>query len=323
MYKKKVSILLATYNGSKYVHQQIDSIALGIRSLTNEYDFNVFISDDASSDNTVEIIKGLSEKHKFLNLIDSERKGGVKNNFLFLVNNIPDDSDYMFFCDQDDFWLPNKLKLFLDEFIERDSNVPLLLHSDLTVVDECLFPNYLSMFDSQKLNKNATFNELITQNNVTGCVMAINKSAFKLIKDVDFTYSIMHDWYIALYVSFYGEIYFIDKPTILYRQHSNNQVGAKQLNISSLLQSFRNFPLLFESARDSVNKTKAQAKLFYTHNSGENSHRLKELKSFIDSFEQSWIKRLRCFFVYGFRKHSIIRNFVFFFVYVFWNFEGE
>ncbi len=325
MEKVKVAILLATYNGEKYIAQQINSLLLCVDKVKELCDVSILISDDASPDNTVSIVKGFCEDNDNIILIDDSRKGGVKLNFQFLIKNTPNDVDFIFFSDQDDFWLPNKLDAFITRFRQKDNNKPLLFHSDLTVVDENLFPLQTSMFNYQKLAKQNTLNELITQNNVTGCVMAINKSGLDIIKELDLADSIMHDWFIAIHIKFYGEIHFIDKPTILYRQHAGNQVGAKQLNISTLLGMLKNIILYLKKSRDSIDKTRLQAELFYNNAVIDNSNRpeLVEIKSFIDSFQKNWVSRMLCFSLKGFKKHSVVRNIIFLFVYVFWNDKGK
>ncbi|PLN98221.1 glycosyltransferase, partial [Klebsiella michiganensis] len=128
----KIDVLLATYNGSKFVKEQIASVLTNFDKLSG-VNCRLLVSDDGSSDNTVTIINELERDDSRITLVDKAKKGGVRQNFNYLINNC--DADYIFFCDQDDLWLPNKMSIFLDRFllIEKDYTGPVLVHSDLCV----------------------------------------------------------------------------------------------------------------------------------------------------------------------------------------------
>ncbi|VDR25999.1 putative glycosyl transferase [Raoultella terrigena] len=312
---KKLDVILASYNGERYIKDQILSVLTCFEHVHN-MECRILISDDSSLDNTVSVLQEICNHDSRVQLLDSDKKGGVKFNFHHLMLNT--DADYIFFSDQDDYWLPEKINLFLNKMMESESENPgpVLVHSDLCVTDENLSPVNVSMFNYQNLNKTPSFTELLISNSVTGCVMACNKELIDSVKHGKIEESIMHDWYVALYASAFGRIEFIDHSMILYRQHSNNQVGAKAFTLKKLISS-DGYKNQIKNARDSVYKTKAQAQLFYDdfglllNVSDKNI-----LEKFISTFDGSFLGRLNLFLNKKIRKKGFLRNLVFFFIYV-------
>ena len=311
---KTVEVILASYNGGKYIKEQIISILMNFDTL-NDYSCKLLISDDASTDSTVATIKEMQGDDDRVFLLDSNKKGGVKENFHFLMKNTS--ADYIFFSDQDDLWLPNKMRIFLERFslLEKKTCGPMLVHSDLSVSDANLSPVNVSMFGYQKLNKTPDFSNLIVSNSITGCVMACNKSLINIAKNSDINNSIMHDWYLGLCASAFGVISYIDAPLILYRQHGNNQVGAKQFSILKLL--FAGGGGQLHKARNSIHLTKLQSSIFLNDFHQQiDSHKSRLLKEYIESFDKGIFSRGRLFLRKGVRKNGIVRNTVFFLFYV-------
>ena len=232
-----IYILLATYNGEKYFSEQIESL------LSQTYqDWKLWIHDDGSKDNTVQIIRNYANQYpeKIVFLDDTISCGGAKENFSYLLNNIDKDFDYIMFCDQDDVWLPNRIELFLNEVEiqeKNNPNLPLVIFSDLIVVDDKLNVISNSMVKHQKLNPNIanSFELLKCQNVITGCAMLLNKKAFEVSTPISKNV-LMHDWWIALIVSKLGKNIYLDEKTILYRQHSNNVVGSKKVSLLTILK---------------------------------------------------------------------------------------
>lgn len=225
---------MATYNGEKYISEQINS--LFNQTYTN---WKLIIHDDNSRDNTVKIIKEYEKRYsqKIIFLNDNIATGGAKENFTYILNKIDDNYDYIMFCDQDDVWLENKVEITLKKMLEseeKSKDIPILIHTDLKVVDENLNIISYSMFKYQKLNiKNQYSLDLMSMENIiTGCTMMINKQLSLLSKNIA-TEAIMHDWWIAIIaLREDGLIEFVDKPTILYRQHQLNTIGSKKVNLS-------------------------------------------------------------------------------------------
>ncbi|HDG9787710.1 TPA: glycosyltransferase family 2 protein [Raoultella ornithinolytica] len=314
---KKIEVLLATYNGEKFVREQIYSVLNNFDKISG-YECKILVSDDKSTDKTVQIIKSLQEQEPRILFLDGEKKGGVRSNFYYLLEHA--DADYVFFCDQDDLWLPDKISVFLERFKSEEVsyNGPILVHSDLCVADANLSPINVSMFDYQKINKNPSFVELIVSNSVTGCVMACNRELIEGVKKSQIQNSIMHDWYIGLYASAFGRILFIEKSFILYRQHGGNQVGAKSFLIKDIF-NLKGLRGKVKNASDSVIKTKKQAELFFSDFNEKLDKANKDiLNSYISSFEEGqFFKRLKLFLFKDVNKKGLLRNIVFFFIYVF------
>lgn len=311
---KTINVLLASYNGSQYIKEQIQSIIMNFQHLP-DYECKLYISDDNSTDSTIDIIKDLSVLDSRIQLLDGGKKGGVKENFNYLISNTS--ADYSFFCDQDDLWLPNKMKLFMLHFEEAEKKHDvILIHSDLCVADGNLSPIHPSMFAYQRLNKHPSIAELMVCNSVTGCVMACNKRLMEKVKASSISLSIMHDWYIALLAQSIGYVGFIDHSLILYRQHGNNVLGAKETSLKATL--FKgDFKKRLINARLSVSKTRYQAEIFLKDFQNDLSAEDKLLMiKYVESFKGGFIQRFKLFMSNKVRKNGWLRNLSFFIFYV-------
>lgn len=315
---KKIDVIMASYNGEKFIEEQIKSILINFDNVSN-YECRLLISDDLSQDNTAEIIKKNVLKDKRIIFVDGNKKGGVRENFEFIMKFAQ--ADYIFFSDQDDFWIPNKILIFIENFLKIEKNkinTPILIHSDLCVVDENLLAINTSMFNYQKINKNPTFAEIMTGNSVTGCAMACNNILLNSIKEnKGINNSIMHDWYIAMYASAFGVLSFIDKPLVLYRQHQSNQVGAKSLKLNDILKK-NNIINIINKSKISIEKTKQQAHIFLS-NFGNylDEDKILILKMYIESSSLNIFDRLKLFLFKNINKKGFLRNVVFFMLFVF------
>lgn len=228
-----VEILMATYNGADFVAEQIKSI------LNQSYtQWHLIINDDCSTDGTYKILRDYEKKYPDKISVSQSKVNSknAKNNFFFMLHNTT--ADYIMFCDQDDCWLPDKIKLTLEAMRKNEeNNVPVLVHTDLRVVDSSLNTVSESMFKAQKLNyKKNKPNNLVVQNIVTGCTVMINKPLAQLLQHTPQAVEV-HDWWIGVVASVFGKIIFINEPTILYRQHSLNVCGAKNMSDKSYILS--------------------------------------------------------------------------------------
>lgn len=220
-YTNTLNILMATYNGEKYIAEQIESI------LTQTYtNFRLIISDDNSTDSTKDIIEKYSSTDNRIIFNSNKTNIGVIKNFEKLINNSR--SEYFMLCDQDDVWYPNKVEKSLEFIMNNDV---LLMYSDLHVVNDQLQTISQSYWRMKKISpvKRKPWTTLLVQNVVTGCTI-IAKNELKHFA-LPFPNIIeMHDSWLALVASIHGEINYIDEPMILYRQHQNNYVGASSSN---------------------------------------------------------------------------------------------
>lgn len=216
----KVNILLSTYNGERFLAEQIESI----RQQTFT-DWQLLIRDDGSTDRTCQMIEDFVQKDSRIRFInpDDRHNQGVIASFYSLVK--AEEADYYFFADQDDVWLPEKMAKTLDQVQNRSQNKPILVYTDLTVVDQDLQTIYPSMIATQSHHANTELIQELTENTVTGGTMMINHALASLWQTTDKL--LMHDWYLALLASAFGQLVYLDEPTQLYRQHSANVLGAR------------------------------------------------------------------------------------------------
>ena len=254
-----IDILMATYNGEKYIEQQIESI---LKQTYNEW--KLYIRDDGSTDSTIEIIEKYAAEYsdKIIIVKDSKKGLGAKLNFAELIKYST--NEYCMFSDQDDVWLENKIELTLNTMSDMEQKfgklIPILVHTDLKVVNKELDVINASFWNYQNLDPNRKkLNDLLVQNNVTGCTMMINKKLIDLSQDMP-KECIMHDWWIALIASTFGKIGAISIPTILYRQHGNNEVGAHKYRS---LKFIKNKIYNIKKIKTSINDAIVQSKCFY------------------------------------------------------------
>ncbi|MDO4742500.1 MAG: glycosyltransferase family 2 protein [bacterium] len=297
-----IDILLATYNGEKYLKQQLDSI------LAQNVDcWHLYIKDDCSSDSTLSIAKSYESKYpdKITVINCDVASGSAKANFLSLLKY--SSSRYIMFCDQDDVWLPDKISTTLKAMQENesDSDLPILIHTDLTVVDDRLNTLHSSFIKFQGLNSEAnTLNRLLVQNNVTGCTVMINRTLLNFAADIDPDKILMHDWWFGLIASAFGKIVFIDKPTILYRQHSNNQLGA--VNNRSIKGSLK-IVLARLNTKKRISATFSQAQYFFDkYVSLLNDSNQKLLKTFLVIQTKPKFKRFFYLLKHKFLKQNLL-----------------
>lgn len=230
--EETVAICMATYNGGKYIAEQIDSIMK--QSYT---DWILFVRDDGSNDNTLEVIKKIASENKDNMVLIEEKKlegGSSKKNFATILGWVNEHYKfkYYMFSDQDDIWLPEKVETAIKTIkrIEKENSGPILVHSDLKVVDADLNLLGTSFWHYRRLNPaKRDIKHLLVQNNITGCTMCWNSDLNRLL-DLTEDAVAMHDWWIALTAACFGKIEYIKEPSILYRQHEGNVVGATKVN---------------------------------------------------------------------------------------------
>ncbi len=217
--KETVSIIMATYNGAKYIAQQIDSI------LAQSYnEWKLYIRDDGSTDNTIDIINEYVQKHqdKICLVQDDYVCKSAYKNFMRLLTYV--DSEYVMFCDQDDVWMSNKIEMSLAEMKRQENigdDVPIALFTDYEIVDGEL--NLIR--DTSSLDVDISLNSLLTQNCTIGAVMMINRKLVECAKEWDYLEHGMHDWLCMLIAAYSGHIGRVKEAAMLYRQHGNNVLG--------------------------------------------------------------------------------------------------
>ncbi len=302
MEKATVSILLATYNSEKYIVQQLESL------INQTYkDIIITVCDDGSTDGTVETVKKFAEKDSRIRLLDTEKKfGNAQGNFMFLLKN-SENTPYYMFCDHDDKWLENKVEITLDKMLQiEEKNVPCIVHTDLFVTDGALNIISDSMFRMQKLSKENSFAKELIQNNITGCTMMINNALKTLaLKKSDTENIIMHDWFLGLIGCGMGKVAFLDVSTIYYRQHGDNQVGAKDAGSAQYIMEKAKDK---SGNRNSLKKTMKQAKMFAELYKTELKDNYEIAFAYGEMLNKNKISRLLTCAKYGFWKNTFLRK---------------
>lgn len=256
----KIDILLATYNGEKYLPEQIDSI------LCQTYEnWNLIVRDDGSSDNTVRIIKSYRDRYNNKITLVEDKLGnlGVCNNFAKLLEY--SNAEFVMFCDQDDVWLPRKIELEykkMQDLIKRyGSEIPLLVYTDMKVVNESLLTTSTSFWTHSTLNPRIgkSLSRLLVCNVASGCTMMFNKKlrdlSLPLPGDV-----LMHDWWLNLLSVSLGKNDYISEPTVLYRQHVMNKVGARwNASVKPIIAKLMEFEELKRKNKEHLINTQRQA----------------------------------------------------------------
>ena len=173
-----------------------------------------------------------TSKHSVEIFVNSKPVGCGKDNFFALAKKST--SDYIAFCDQDDVWLPNKLETCMQAMCDAEkenTSLPILVYSDLKVVDNNLNPISPSFFSYSNYRKNPQLQHIICQNQITGCTILANKALNQLcIQAQNYDQILMHDSWYGITAMTFGKVIYINRPLILYRQHGNNSVGAINAN---------------------------------------------------------------------------------------------
>ena len=223
----KVQVLLSTYNGEKYIKEQIESILN-----QKEVEVSLLIRDDASSDKTIEIIGKLADKNNNIIYYKDENLGPARSFMDLLYKS--GEYDYYAFADQDDIWQKQKLISAINMLKEKE-NEPSLYMSALEVVDE-----NLNLIETKKVNGNLSFEGEMIRNFATGCTMVLNKKLCDIIKQYNPSYLIMHDsWITRVCYAVGGNVIIDDNSYIKYRQHTGNVLGYKDEGFQKIKRQFK------------------------------------------------------------------------------------
>lgn len=224
-----IKILMCTYNGEKYIKEQLQSI------VDNTADnWNIVVSDDCSADDTVKIIEEFKKNFpdKIIVNVNRTKKGAIVN-FLSNIYEIGltlHDDDFIMLCDQDDIWNPDKIRKTMDSMAELTDHcgnrMPLLVCSDAAVADDQMkvISDSFRKMNNYKI-RNLDFPHLMMENKVQGCTVMINKSLALMLDRLPKS-ATMHDGWLGLIASAFGKIKYIDEPTMKYRQHGKNVQGS-------------------------------------------------------------------------------------------------
>ncbi|MDR3165997.1 MAG: glycosyltransferase family 2 protein [Synergistaceae bacterium] len=300
----KIAVLLAVYNGAKFLEEQLKSL------LTQTcQDFKIYIHDDGSSDSSMYIVGNYQKKnpYKFIIIDDNKQFRSSSENFFHLLK-IPREA-YIALCDQDDIWVSDKIEKMLRKIEEEEKrigqNFPILAFSDLIVVDEKLnlisesYANY-----QKRKGHNTKINQLLIANVVTGCACMFNQALREkavLCKNTENV--VMHDWWLAIVATLFGSLVYLNEGLVYYRQHSNNRIGAR--NKLSLRYIFQKFCCI----KNALKSTRVQAtEIMDTYGEILNPCVKKLIYEYSLLGNKSKIERLNFYYKYKIFKPSFIEN---------------
>lgn len=287
--KEKVLVIMSTYNGEKYIKQQIDSIFAQVG-----VDVDILIRDDGSKDRTVEIIKSLYPNIK---LIEGENKG-YKQSFMLALK-AAENYKYYAFSDQDDVWLPEKLSVGI-KAIENHYDTPSFYCSNLIVTDEKL--NRLSMLHKDSERIRMSISNAVVENISYGCTLIFNKKLRDLALKKIPKY-VSHDGWINLVGLYFGIGIYDDKSYILYRQHGKNVLGGDRSIKTVWKKRMKSFKKLKEHHRD------LEAFEFYKVYSNMMNRSQKETTLKVANYRKSLINKLRLLFDRKIKMSTFDRDF--------------
>ena len=209
-----VNVLISTYNGELYIEEQLKSI-----EKQTYQDYHVYIRDDGSRDHTVAMIQEYIEDNHLedkYTLIEGENLGFSKSFYELLLE--ASDGEYWAFCDQDDYWYPDKLQNAINWMSNEDNQIPLLYHSGFEIGN--------ADFSQRKKYSicqfSYTFRSSLTSNIFFGFAVVINRSLYEKLIMADFAKVKYHDWFSGMIVSAFGKYYMSDNIDAIHRQHGNN-----------------------------------------------------------------------------------------------------
>ena len=240
-------MLLSTYNGEKFLSVQLESLLA-----QQDIDLTIFIRDDGSSDTTPTILAQFAAQHKNIHL-RLEKNRGVIASFFDLITTVEYGFDYYALADQDDYWLPEKLISAVNKLEQQSKGQPLLYCSALEYVDQNL--EHLGI---SNVNFKPAFGNALVENIVTGCTAVFNAELRKLARDYQPKQAVMHDWWLYLLATAFGQVIYDPISYIKYRQHGGNVIGATP----SFMRLWRRRLMILLQAKPIVSTL--QATEFYT-----------------------------------------------------------
>ena len=301
-----VEILLATLNGAGFLPELLASLYA-----QTHRDFRILARDDGSSDGTAAILRHQLEAHagRFALLEDEDGGLGARGNFDRLMG--ASSAGYTMFCDQDDRWKPGKVAVTLDAMHAAEARygagTPILVHTDLQVVDENLQELGESYWRYQRLRPELAgrFERTLVQNAVTGCTVMANRALLERAGPVPAA-AVLHDWWLALVASAFGVVIAVPEATVAYRQHGGKEVGAKLRSLGYVLGRALGSTADF---RASLRRSQDQARAFRDRFGNELTEGKREaLAAYTGLDSQSFLGRRRALLEQRLLRHGVIRN---------------
>lgn len=299
-----VTIVIATYNGEKFLAGQLDSI------LVSSYDdYVIHVHDDGSRDGTMDILKKYEADHPGkIKVFRNKSNLGITVNFLNAVCRT--DSEYVMLCDQDDVWKHKKISDTLERmrYIEArlGKDKPAAVFTDAEVTDGSLNVINKSFFRFSGLNPRKTdLEHLLMENKLIGCTVMVNGALRDILKKHNMPkHARYHDWWLALMAAAFGNIGYYGEATMYYRQHGDNAVGSR-----NFINYVKSRVLSLREQRGSVRLLVRQAAEFMTiYKDILPGDKLRILMRFSRLYDYSFIRRRYILIRYRHLKTGFIRN---------------
>jgi glycosyltransferase involved in cell wall biosynthesis len=287
----KYAVVMSTYNGGDYLGTQLDSIFCH-----DIFDIHLYVRDDCSQDKTKDILQKYSQKYN-ITILESSKRLGAAQSFMNVLSSVPNSYSYYFFADQDDFWISHKIERSLN-FLSQYSDIPALYCSRLELVDRNL--NHLGY---SKIPKILGFENALVECVATGCGVAFNLAAKKLLSRCSPDKIFMHDWWAYLVISAFGEIVYDEQPSVKYRQHGANVVGSAYGELELYIRRIKR---LVRGNADGIFQMSSQAEEFLKCYGEELDSSKKEILTIIVEGKNSFLKRINLAFSKGFQRQSNI-----------------
>lgn len=211
---------MSTYNGEKYINQQLDSIFRNERN----HEIELYVRDDGSKDRTIEYLRYYGIEHAVPIEVNEGENVGSAESFLIALRECPK-AEYYAFCDQDDVWIDGKLSAAVEQI--GITNQPVLWCSDYQVTDSDLHVMISSVL-KQPVQDSV---RAVFYNNVPGCTMVFNWALMQELRKVNISNIRMHDIMAINVALITGKVIFDKTPYVLYRQHGNNVLGYSHKKI--------------------------------------------------------------------------------------------
>lgn len=241
---KSVEVLMSTYNGEKYIEEQVKSIFK-----QDDVDVRLLVRDDGSIDETINILKKLQQEHN-INIIKGKNLGFAQSFWQLILN--ADEADYYAFCDQDDFWMEKKLITAINTIESKSAiNIPVLYTGNVVEVD-----SNLSIIKEKGFSVDRVLNlrESLEKSVLPGCTFVFNALLLKQLKKYRDNKMIAHDWLIYIIANLTGVVLYDPKPQMYYRIHENNTIGIDSELEDFKKKIYRFFKPSFPNARSTVAK---------------------------------------------------------------------
>lgn len=225
MKTRTVRVLLSTYNGEKYLKEQLDSILM---QEDRGVSVSILVRDDGSSDHTQEILSAYAKKFKNFSWYTGKHKGAA-GSFYDLLLRTDTIADYYAFADQDDVWHQEKLVRAVRKLIQESKRMdyvdqPILYAGKVICASQNLEKQERVYY---RIGKNASFGNALVENICMGCTEVFNLELLMLVRKHLPGSNIMHDWWMYLTAAYFGKVIFDQQAYMLYRQHENNEVGMQ------------------------------------------------------------------------------------------------